>query len=296
MLMETSTDIKLVWLLNILYAPRTSIVGNMRQELKERFKMKDLGVLHYILGWEIQRDRKLRILKVSQQRYTQKMLEKYNMAECNGSYIPCRVDTKLTKSMSPSSEEERSMMSGKPYREIVGSLMYLMLGTRPDLAFAIRECSTFLSDPGIEHWKAVKVILRYVSKTRSYGLHIGHADFANHEDRKSIAGYVTMFGSSIISWCSKAERTVALHTTEAEYIAISMLVQEVIHFRAMLKELKLAEPEATIVFTDNMSALKISKNSEFHQRSKHIDVTHHFIRERQANKEIAVERFLLKKT
>lgn len=290
----------------ILFAPSTKIIKQFKIMLAEKFKMKDLGPIHYILGWEIQRDRKRREIKISQHKYTKKILEKFKMDKCNGTHIPAKTDLILSKALCASDPDELQLMREKPYRAIVGSLMYLMLGSRPDIAFAVRECSQFLENPGIAHWRAVKTILRYIKQTSDYGLILGgnqfvdsplehhmvafcDSDFASHEDRRSIAGYTTFLGESLISWCSQAEKTVALHTTEAEYISLSMLVQEIIHLRMMVMEMLRSKPESTLVFVDNASALKLAKNPEFHARTKHIDVRHHFVREKQDKNEIRIE-------
>lgn len=170
------------------------------------------------------------------------------MAECNGYYIQSNPSVVLSKEFCASDQEEIKLMESHPYREVVGSVMYLMLATRPDLAFAVQECSQFMVNPGITHWHAVKTILRYIKHAIDYGLILGgvdakntkfchqleafcDSDFANHDDRKPSAGYMTQLDGSVISWCSQAERTVALHTTEAEYIALSMTVQEEMHLR-----------------------------------------------------------------
>ncbi|OWZ23339.1 polyprotein [Phytophthora megakarya] len=206
---------------------------------------------------------------------------------CNGCKSPGTPDLKLTKAMCAMDADERKFMDRKPYLSIIGSLMYLMLGSRPDLSY--------LENPGILHWRATKQCLRYLRETIDYGLRLGglkwtglkpnshlqaypDADFANStEDRKSVAGYITKFCGSPISWSSQTEKTVALHTTEAEYMALSLLVQEVIHLRQMLKELKVKQKETTEVYVDNESTKKLATNLVFHDRSKHIDVRHHFI-------------------
>ncbi|KAG4036495.1 hypothetical protein PC123_g27935 [Phytophthora cactorum] len=117
------------------------------------------------------------------------------------------------------------------------------------------------------------------------------ADFAKRvDDRKSVAGYLTQFWGSTISWSSQTERTVALHTTESEYMALSMLVQEAVHLRQMLEKLKMKQQQASEVFVDNESAKKLAKNPQFHSRTKHIDARHHFVRERIELKEIEMLR------
>ncbi|POM58513.1 LOW QUALITY PROTEIN: Integrase catalytic core protein [Phytophthora palmivora] len=289
----------------ILFAPNKKLMKQLKQVLNKRFEMKDLEPIHFILGWEIKRDR---TIFINQHKYVDKVLSRFGMENCNGCKVPSAVDLKPSKVMCPTTNEEKELMSGKPYRAVIGSLMYLMLDTRPDLAYLVRECSQFLENPGILHWRAAKCGLRYLKDTMNWGLRLGgakwseqklndhlkafaDADFANRvDDRKSIAGYLTQLCGSTISWSSQTEKTVALHTTEAEYMALSLLVQEVIHLRQMLKELKIKQQFSSEVFVDNESARKLANNPEFHYRAKHIDVRHHFVREHVEMKQIAVKR------
>ncbi|KAE8902249.1 Retrovirus-related Pol polyprotein from transposon TNT 1-94 [Phytophthora fragariae] len=292
----------------ILFAPNKKLMKELKQMLHVRFEMKDLGPIHYILGREITRNRKERTIFINQRKYADKVLHRFGMERCNGCKVPSTPDLELSKVMCPTTKEEKDLMSGKPYRAVIGSLMYLMLGTRPDLAYLVRECSQFLENPGILHWRAAKRGLRYLKETQDWGLQFGgvqwsqqklndhlkafaDADFANRvDDRKSIAGYLTQFCGSTIFWASQTERTVALHTTEAEYMALSLLVQEVIHLRQMLKELKVKQNNPSDVFVDNESTRKLANNPEFHSRTQHIDVRHHFVRERVELNEITVKR------
>lgn len=292
----------------ILFAPNMVIIQMLKDMLSARFKMKDLGELHYILGWEITRNRQERTVFVSQRKYAMTVLERFQMSKCNGCKTPGTADLKLSKVMCPTDADEKALMKTKPYRAVIGSLMYLMLGTRPDFAYLVRECSQFLENPGVLHWRAAKRGLRYLKETLDWGLRLGgiewvngrldnhleafaDADFANRtDDRKSVAGYLTKFCGSTISWSSQTEKTVALHTTEAEYMALSLLVQEVVHLRQMLKELKVQQRYPSEVYVDNESAKKLAKNPQFHNRTKHIDVRHHFVRERIELKQIDVER------
>ncbi|KAE8907367.1 Retrovirus-related Pol polyprotein from transposon TNT 1-94 [Phytophthora fragariae] len=292
----------------ILFAPNMKLIKEMKQMFFERFDMKDLGELHYILGWEITRNRSERAVFISQRKYAKSVLERFGMEKCNGCKTPCTADLKLAKSMCAADADEKQLMSSKPYRSVVGSLMYLMMGSRPDLAYLVRECSQYLENPGILHWRAAKRGIRYLQETLDWGIRLGgeqwtdqeldrhleafaDADFANRtDDRNSVAGYLTKFCGSTISWCSQTEKTVALHTTEAEYMALSLLVQEVIHLRQMLKELQVQQKAPTEVFVDNESAKKLAVNPSLHSRTKHIDVRHHFIRERVDMEEIEVLR------
>ncbi|GMF17028.1 unnamed protein product [Phytophthora fragariaefolia] len=292
----------------ILFAPSMELINKMKKMFEDRFAMKDLGELHYILGWEITRNRAERTMFIGQRKYAETVLKRFNMQNCNGCKTPSTADLKLSKAMCPTENDERQLMRSKPYRAVVGSLMYLMLGTRPDLAYLVRESSQFLENPGLLHWTALKRGLRSLKETVDWGIQLGglvwsnqeltdhlrahaDADFANRvDDRKSVAGYVTQFCGSIISWSSQTEKTVALHTTEAGYMALSLLVQEVVRLRQMLKELQVLQQQPSQVFVDNESAKKLASNPVFHSRTKHIDVRHHFVRERIDLKEIDVLR------
>ncbi|POM77904.1 Retrovirus-related pol Polyprotein, partial [Phytophthora palmivora] len=205
------------------------------------------------------------------------------MQTCNGCKTPSTIALKLIKTMCPTENDKRQLMRSKPYRAAIGSLMYLMLGTRPDLAYlsilgeprfiALESSETWITLPkrnsGLGHqlgglmWSNLEL----TDHLRAYA----DADFANRvDDRKSVAGYVTQFCGSIISWSSQTEKTVALHTTEAEYMALRLLVQEVVHLSQMLKELQVQQ-QPSQVFVDNECAEKLASNPVFHSRTKHID-------------------------
>ncbi|OWZ10531.1 polyprotein [Phytophthora megakarya] len=149
----------------ILFAPNLDMIQMLKDMLSSRFKMKDLGELHYILGWEISRNRRERTVFVSQRKYAMTVLERFQMSNCNGCKTPGTMNLKLSKVMCPTDADKKALMKMKPYREVIGSLMYLMLGTRPDLAYLVRECSQFLDNPGILYCRAVKQGLRYLKET-----------------------------------------------------------------------------------------------------------------------------------
>ena len=157
-----------------------------------------------------------------------------------------------------------------------------------------------MSDPGPTHWSGVKRILRYLQGTRSYGLVftageedtlLGYSDSdwaGDSVTRRSVSGYVFQLGQSTISWCSKRQQTVAKSSTEAEYVALSIATQEVIWLRRLLSDLCVDMSTPTEMMEDNRGAIDLSKNPKNHGRTKHIDVSYHFTRERIASKEIKV--------
>ncbi|XP_070016936.1 secreted RxLR effector protein 161-like [Nicotiana sylvestris] len=192
--------------------------------------------------------------------------------------------------MSPKDEAEREYMSKVPYANVVGSLMYAMVCTRPDISQTVGVISRYMHNPRKEHWQAVKWILRYIHNTVNVGLVfeeegnqsvIGYcdSDFAGDLDkRRSTTGYVFSFVKAPISWKSTLQSTVVLSTTEAEYMAITEVVKEAIWLQGLLKELGV-EQKSIIIFCDSQSAIQLAKNQVYHARTKHIDVRYHFVRE-----------------
>ena len=208
----------------LVVASSLAAIYKIKDALHKRFEMKDLGEAKVILGLEIRRDKALGTLKLSQGKYAAQVLDKFGMAECNPSGTPLEVGLQLVKA----DKSDDAL----PYREAVGILMYLMVGTRPDLAFAIGKQSRFVSCYGKEHWAAIKRVLRYVKgsmgkglvfdKNSSCGLQgFSVADWAgDHETRRSTTGFTFIFGGAAVSWVSKLQKTVALSTMEAEYMAL----------------------------------------------------------------------------
>ena len=186
------------------------------------------------------------------------------------------------------------------YAAVVGMIMYAMLCTRPDLAFAITYLSQFASNPQPEHWIALKRVLRYLKGSShwclEYGgddtssghslLGYGESDWGGNVDRRSTTGYVFLLGGAAISWNSKKQRTVALSSTEAEYMASTHSTKEALWLRSALRELGLLKDGPTLIHGDNQGAIALGKNPEHHQRTKHIDIQYHFVREQIAAKNI----------
>jgi hypothetical protein len=142
----------------------------LKSELSARLKMKDLGVASYCLGLEIVQDLKAGTVRISQRKYFEDVLERFGMTDCRPVSTPFPVGTKLTKEMSPKTDEERKVIVGKDYLGLLGCVMYGMLGTRGDLAFAVGVCSRYSSNPGIEHWNALMHLLRYIKGTLGLGI------------------------------------------------------------------------------------------------------------------------------
>ena len=306
-----------IWI--ALYVDDLLIMGNklksihsFKQHLASSFSMKDLGVARFILGIQISRDLQAGTLTINQGAYIRALTEKFGMGSSRPISTPMEVKHGLSHSQSPVTRPEREAMRSTPYLSAVGGIMYAMTSTRPDLAYAIAILSQFGNNPGTTHWSAVKRVLQYMNCTSDMGityrarpsnlptnskadLHgFCDADWAaNPDNRRSITGYTFLLAGGAISWAARSQPTVALSTVEAEYMSYCMAAREAIWWRQLLNQLyyspttstsPTSRPPAslppTILYADNQGAIALSKNPEFHQRTKHISVIWHFIRER----------------
>jgi len=266
-------------------------IKSLKEALNVRFKMSDLGACHFYLGMEVIRDRPRRQLRLSQEAYLQKVLTDHGMENCNGVQTPMETSSRLVPA-DPDYQADRAFRT--KYQSAVGSLMYAMLGTRPDIAYAVSVVSRFASNPNTTHMNAVKRILKYLKETIHLGLvyHgslqplIGYtdSDFAGDpHTRRSTSGYVFNLGSAAISWSSKRQATVSLSSCEAEYIGQTNATKEAVWLQAFLRQLQPDKDPgvgATVIYADNQGAIALAKNQVFHGRTKHIEMHYHFVREK----------------
>ena len=253
--------------------------------------MSDLGPCKYYLGMEVIRDRPNRTLKLSQRGYIEKVLRDFGFWDCNKKHDTPMATTDKLERAEPDYEPKPSTI--KWYQRAVGSLMYAMLGTRPDIAYAVSVVSRYAAKPIQAHQSAVTRFFRYLRKTINYVLVFrgelaqltGYSDSdwaGDYDTRKSTSGYVFSIGSAVISWSSKLQPTVALSSCEAEYIGQTNAAKEALWLRRLLDEIQpeSANNQATVIYCDNQGAIALAKNPQFHARTKHIDIQHHFVREK----------------
>jgi len=249
--------------------------------------MKDLGAAKQILGMRITRDRKNKKLTLFQIEYIEKVLKIFNMHNATPVSIPLASHFKLSKEMCPNTQEEMDYMSKFPYASRVGSLMYAMVYTRPDMAHALGVVSRYINNPGKEHWKTVKWILRYLRGTTNQALCFGGSNIALHgyvdvdivgdrDNMRTTTVYVFTIGGTTVNWVSKLQSVVALSTTEAEYVADIEASKEMIWLLRFLDELG-KNKELGMLYGDRQSAIHLTKNSAFHSKTRHIHFKHHFI-------------------
>ncbi|KAE8732040.1 F-box/kelch-repeat protein [Hibiscus syriacus] len=253
----------LLYVVDMLIASKSQKeIDKLKAQLNQEFEMKDLGEAKKILGMEISRDRQRGKLCLTQKQYLRKVLQCFGMNENTKHVsIPLASHLKLSSQLSPKTNEERVYMAKVPYANAVGSLMYAMVCTRPDISQALGVVSRYMHDPGEGHWQAVKWILRYLQQTVDVGLVF--------EQDEALAP---------VSWKSTLQSTVALSTTEAEYMVVSEAVKEAIWLNGLMEDLGVVQSYISL-YCDSQSAIHLAKNQVYHSRTKHIDVRYHFVRE-----------------
>ena len=273
----------------LVAASHEHLIDKLLNELSKQFKITSTRNVTSFLGVEIYQLRDGSIF-ISQNKYIQSILERFNLSEAN-----C-VSTPIEISWYANDFEKEP--SKAPYREAVGNLMFLQVVSRPDISFAVNIASRALEKPSNAHWMLVKRIFRYLKGTVDVGLlycrdnsfeAYSDADYAgDRETRKSTSGILCKHASAAITWQSKRQQCVALSTTEAEFVSAASAAKEIIWLKRLFTECEIDIGNYTL-FIDNMSAIKLIKNPEFHQRSKHIDVKYHFIRNLYEKGEIDVK-------
>jgi hypothetical protein len=266
----------------------SSLIAQFKQQVAARFKLTDLGPVASLLGMKVMRDRITRTISFSHETYIESILAKYNFADFKPCSIPMDPNTPLSASQSPKTPAEAALMKNIPYREAVGSLMHLAVGTRPDIAFAVSTVAQFGANPGMAHWDAVKRIYRYLVGTKKLVLTFGSrkqglegfsdADGASQEHRHAVSGYAFLLDGGAVSWGSKKQELVTLSTTEAEYVAATHAAKEAIWLRRFVSEVFRPLVKPTVLHCDNQSAIALAQSGAFHARTKHIDIRYHFIR------------------
>uniref|UniRef100_A0AAV1VJI6 Integrase catalytic domain-containing protein n=1 Tax=Peronospora matthiolae TaxID=2874970 RepID=A0AAV1VJI6_9STRA len=272
------------------------MIARTKNDLKTRFEMTDSGKCAFVLGIELL-DGEDGSVTMCQRRYVDDVLKRFGMDECKAVASPVDVSSRLVPSNSASKVDV-------PFREAVGALMHLTTATRPDIAYAVSFVSRFMKKPQEEHWVAVKRIFRYLQGTKMHGIcykpsakidfrGYSDADWAGDlADRKSTSGYVFMLLGAPVSWGSKKQPSVSLSTSEAEYIALSLAIQEGKWINRLLCEIMAAANEEgpeLVIREDNQSCIKMTKNPVNHGRAKHIDIKYHHIRDEVKRGEVKLE-------
>jgi hypothetical protein len=284
----------------------TNYIGLLHETkrfLSNKFEMKDLGDASFVLGIQIHRDRSQGTLGLSQRSYIDKVLKRFCMQDCKPGDTPISKGDKFSLNQCPKGNLEIQEMQKIPYASVVGSLMYAQVCTRPDIAYIVGVLGRYLSNPGMDHWKAAKRVLRYLKRTRDYMLTyrrsesleiIGYSDsdFAGCQDsRKSTSGYIYLLAGGAVSWRSAKQTLVASSTMAAEFVACYEASNQGIWLRNLVTGLRIVEgiERPLKLFCDNKSAVLYSNNNRSSTKSKHIDIKFLVVKERVQSGQTSIE-------
>ncbi|XP_022873600.1 uncharacterized protein LOC111392479 [Olea europaea var. sylvestris] len=273
----------------VIAGPNMQVIKELKEYLHSQFKLKDLGCLKFFLGIEIVRAASGII--ISQRQYTLQMIE-------DAGYLDCKpVSSPMDPKVILSSLDGELLSDASQYRRLIGRLIYLTL-TRLDITFAVHKLSQFMSQPRLPHLKAVHHLLRYLKGSPGQGLFFSSnslsgsdsliklqafsdADWGSCVDtRKSTTGFCIFIGGSLVSWKSKRQPTISRSSAEAEYRALAATVSELTWINQLLVDFQVANTSPAIIYCDNLAAIQIAKNPTFHERTKHIEIDLHFIRDK----------------
>jgi Reverse transcriptase (RNA-dependent DNA polymerase) len=257
----------------LILSNSSTAVDQVKSDLKKKFDMTNLGEARWILGMEVTRDRANRTISLSQRQYVQDILERHGMANCRPVSTPMVPNLTLEKLKEPE-------FDATTYQSAVGSLMYAMIGTRPDLAHAVGVLSQFSAKPGVAHWTALKHVFRYLcgnsdvsiiydGKKNNASL-TGYVDAdwaADKNDRRSLTGYVFILCGGAVSWSSKKQSSMAQSSTEAEYMAGAHAAKEIAWLRTFLSEIGEIQNSPTSLWIDNQSAIALYPGDTSHGAS-----------------------------
>jgi len=267
----------------------TKLIDEFKQEMMQAFEMTDLGLMTYFLGIEIKQGENQ--VFICQRKYAKEILRKFQMDECKAVSTPMNQREKFIK------EDGADKVDEGYYRSLIGCLMYLTT-TRPDIIFAVSLLSRFMHCASEVHLRAAKRILRYVKGTLDYGVKFekctnfklcgfSDSDWAgSYDDMKSTSGYCFNLGSGVFSWCTKKQEIVAQSTVEAEFIAATAAVNQVLWLKKILYDLHFQQKNKIEVFVDNQAAIAIANNPVCHGKTKHFNIKLYFWREMQQNGEV----------
>lgn len=276
---------------DVVLAGPTLVITSIKSQLMSKYNMTDGGYPSWLLGVGIDHDERRGTMRLSQKAYVQRLLVRFGMSDCKSLPTPAALD-RLVPVTEEVSEDERVLMEKIPYRSLVGGLLYLMVTTRPDIAFAVTQLAKFVNNPRQEHWRAAKRTLRYLRGTMDLGITYkkglrleircySDADWATDPTtRRSVTGYVVMVNGGPVSWRSQQQRTVAQSSCEAELMALAAVTKEALWMRKAMAAFYLDISKPLTLFEDNQGCIAIANNQRgMSSRTKHIETRYFAVRE-----------------
>lgn len=282
--------------------PNLPEIIEFKRAFGQIFKIKDLGEMKKILGIKITRNRRERTLFLSQEAYIDKIISDLKMEQDSHKAVTFPISG--YEALVPATEMDERV-NVKVYQQFIGSVTYAMTISRPDIAFTTNKLAQYLSDPAKHHQQAVKRLVRYLRSTKAMRIRYGpetpnltgysDADYGGDKsDRKSTTGNVFLLAGGAVSWLSRKQRSVSTSTTEAEYVALSTCAKQAVWLAQLLRDIGYAQylgdsPWTTNLRGDNQSSLALVRNPQIQERSKHIDICYHNIRDREKRGQIKID-------
>ena len=268
--------------------PSLDRITSIKKVLAKEFQMRDLGAATTFLGMRIERDRKNRLLRIDQKAYTEGIVSRFDMMNAKPLRTPLPEGIHLEKAPDSYTAGDKFRQH---YQAMIGSLIYLMISSRPDIAWSVTRLSQYMQNPTQQHVDTCKHIFRYLRGTlnawitydgrKNSGL-IGYSDAdwgENRDNRRSTTSYVFLMADAAITWASRMQKTVARSSTEAEYMALSEACSEIAWLTALQKEIGYGSNGPVPLVADNQGGIFLAVNPAHDRRLKHVDIRYHFIRE-----------------
>jgi len=265
----------------ILVGPNIDCIDVVNIQLKNKFKLKDLGDLKFFLDIELSKSKTG--IFMCQRHYVLSLLEDCGMLACKPSVIPMLPNLHLHNNFGT------PIADPAIYRRLIGRLLYLTI-SRPDICYIVHKLSQFVSKPYTEHMADVNLLLRYLKHTPGQGILFKStsdcnvhayvdADWGSYMDtHRSTTGFCIFLGNSLVSWKAKRQKTVSKSSAEAEYRALASVSTEIVWLKNILTDFHISSPHA-VIYCDNQATIQIASNPSHHERTKHLDIDLHFVRE-----------------
>ena len=280
-------------------------------ELKADFELSDCGELQWLLGCKVEQDRVNGTVRLTQQKYCEDVLRRFQMHNSTPVATPCEVNMHLTDEDCPP-QDQRDPEVVRAYQQCVGACMYLTCFTRGDCSFAVNQCARFMNNPGPSHIAAIKRVLRYLAGTKTRGITYkrnagdssadrmgfavqanqltacADADHAGAKDRRSVSGYALMLNGAMVMWTSKRQPVTAVSSTESEFYSVSQCALDCVYLRRILDLMGYKQVVPTLIAQDNNACIYLVKGAGMYQRAKHIDTRIYRVRELSASGDVSL--------